>query len=591
MATFRKESLEALRQRVELVDVLKPYVELKPSGAAYKGLCPFHEEKTPSFMVQRGDNHYHCFGCGAHGDAISFLMQHLQMKFHESVEVLAQQFGVHLEYLEGGLEDTDRQKKGCYHALEEASKFYHHYLLHTEEGHKALHYLYERGIDLPFIRKFQIGYASQSQGMFYKAMKQKGIDDSFLLEAGLIKTNDREQMRDFFYDRITFPIHHPSGSVIGFSARKHKESTFGGKYVNTSETLVFKKSKVLFGLNYSRRRIAKERKAIVVEGQIDALRLIHEGLDYTVASQGTAFGEHQVKELLRLGVTHIYLAFDADHAGIDAAVKVGDLFQKEGVEVSIVHMPPGSDPDQFVRENGPQLFHGLLQGGIDYLTFLVRHHSDQIDLSSPAKKNDLVQSLATQIRAWKNEVMVHESLLKLARLAQVPEYILHIDAGRGNLYTQKFASAHPAIQDELNPTRILEMDFLRWLILDPHQLASIAQKYLRSEDLQDESCRAIYDAFVETFKRNSHVDLLTLLSVVQDKEQEVLSSLLEKKIDLSKAKEHFLHTVQKILDKIWMEKRERVRMKIQSGDASDDGILELCKEFDALKNNRPVVQG
>jgi len=289
---YTKESLELLRQRIDLVEVLTPHLQLHRAGAAFKALCPFHEEKTPSFIVQRGDSHYHCFGCGAHGDAIAFLMNNVKMSFTEAVEHLAERFGVPLEKMDASEEVKGPSKSVLKEALDRAARLYHFLLLHSEEGQKALEYLYQRGIDLDFIRTFQIGYASNSPDLLKRFLYAQNVSEEVLLETGLIAASSK---RDFFCDRITFPIRDPMGAVIGFSARKFKEETYGGKYINTSETPLFKKSQVLFALSYCRQKIAKERKAIIVEGQIDALRLIHSGFNYTVAGQGTAFGEGHVR--------------------------------------------------------------------------------------------------------------------------------------------------------------------------------------------------------------------------------------------------------------------------------------------------------
>ena len=186
MPLFTKESLENLRQRIDLVEVLSAHIDLKRAGAAYKGLCPFHDEKTPSFMIQKGDTHYHCFGCGAHGDAIHFLMSHLKMSFSEAVESLAKRFHVHLEMLEEAETNKGPNKTLLKEALEQACRFYHFHLLHTPEGHEVLQYLYKRGIDLNFINLFQIGLAPKAAGYFRKIMHAKFIKDETLEAAGLI---------------------------------------------------------------------------------------------------------------------------------------------------------------------------------------------------------------------------------------------------------------------------------------------------------------------------------------------------------------------------------------------------------------------
>ncbi len=590
MPIFNKESLETLKQRVDLVEVLSSHMELKRTGASYKGLCPFHDEKSPSFVVQKGDSHYHCFGCGAHGDAIQFLMTHQKMSFSEAVESLAQRFHVHLE-----VEDREEKRglnKGLIKsALETACQFYHYCLLHTAEGHEALAYLYSRGIDLNFIRYFQLGLAPKISGPFRAVMQAKGIKDEALLEAGLLASNKEGQMREFFNDRILFPIHHHSGGVIGFSGRKYKEETFGGKYVNTPETTLFKKSRVLFGLNYSRRRIAKERKAIIVEGQIDALRLIQVGLNLAVAGQGTAFGDGHVKELVNLGVNQVYLALDSDKAGQEATSKIGHLFQKEGIEVRVVQMPLGSDPDSFLREQGPDAFLKLLATSVDYINFLVKHLSQDLNLDSPAAKNELVQNATKLIREWDHPLMVHETLRKLAHLLKVPEEIVGVGKDHlPNIYIKKTASV--GIQT-IDPDRILETDLLRWLLLhgqEQTRLVDIVRANLTKEDFKVSICQKIFEVYNGNYENHRSCDLLSLAIDLDDAEgQLVLSDLLQKKVNKEKAESLLVETVQKILDRNWMYKREEIKIKVQSGYCSDDEVLELIKQFDDLKRNPPVI--
>jgi DNA primase len=477
-------------------------------------------------------------------------------------------------------------------ALETASQFFHYCLLYSEEGHEALTYLYSRGIDLNFIRHFQIGLAPKALGIFRKFMYAKGIKDDVLLETGLLNVNKEGQTREFFNDRILFPIHHHSSGVIGFSGRKYKEDTFGGKYINTPETTLFKKSRVLFGLNYSRRRITKERKAIVVEGQIDALRLIQMGFNLTVAGQGTAFGDGHVQELMNLGVNQVFLALDSDHAGQEATSKIGHLFQKEGIEVRVVEMPLGSDPDSFLREKGPDAFLNLLEKSSDYLTFLVKHLSHDLNLESPAAKNELVQKATKLIREWDHPLMVHETLRKLAHLMKVPEEIVGVGKDHlPNIYIKKSASV--GIQT-VDPDRILETDFLRWLLLlgqEQIKLVEIAKNNLTKEDFRIAVCQKIYDVYRNNYENQRPCDLLSLAIDLDDAEgQLVLSDLLQKKVNKEKAEQLLIETVKKILDRNWMHKREEIKIKVQSGHCSDEEVMELIKQFDELKRNPPVIK-
>lgn len=594
MAIFSKESLEVLRQRVDLTDLLSSHLDLKRTGAAYKGLCPFHDEKTPSFTIQKGDTHYHCFGCGAHGDAIQFLMSHLRLSFLEAVENLAQRFHVHLEKEESKDEKKGPSKAALKEALEHACKFYHFNLLHTAEGHHVLNYLYGRGVDLDFIQHFQIGLAPSSFGLLRKVLHGKFVKDEVMEEAGLIIPTRDGHLRDFFSDRITFPIRDASGAVIGFSARKYKEETFGGKYINTTETALFKKSRVLFGLNYCRRRIAKERKAIIVEGQIDALKLIQAGFNITVAGQGTAFGEGHVKELLALGINQVFLALDGDEAGQQAAYKIGNLFQKDGVEVFVCALPQGSDPDSFLREYGPQQFLKLLQTGPDYLSYVVNYLGRTFNRESPAGKNQLVQEISKQIRTWDNSLMVHESLRKLAKLTQVPEEMIGVGQEHiQNIYLKKNASIGMGIQT-VDPDRIIEADLLRWLLLlgdSKPDLIDLVKLNITPESFYIPIMRNLYQTFLNHHENNLPRDLMSLAIGLDDAEGVALMShIMEKKVNKERADQHFTESIQKILDRNWMRASEVIKMKINSGQSSDEEATELVKQFNALKRAPPKVK-
>lgn len=590
MTLFTKESLESLRQRVDLVDLLSSHIDLKRSGASYKALCPFHDEKSPSFTIQKGDTHYHCFGCGAHGDAIQFLMAHLKMTFGDAVESLAQRYHVHLEKIENAFEHKGPSKALLKEALEHACQFFHFMLLHTAEGHKALEYLYKRGLDLDFITQFQIGFAPEVQGMLRKVLHAKSIKDEVLVDAGLL-TDPSKGLRDFFSDRITFPIRDAAGAVIGFSARKYKEATFGGKYINTPETALFKKSRVLFGLNYCRRRIAKERRAIIVEGQIDALRLIQAGFNMTVAGQGTAFGEGHVKELLNLGINEIFLALDSDTAGQAAAVKIGHLFQTEGIGVRVLKMPPKHDPDLFLRTHGPDAFLQLLEQSEEYLSFLVRYRTQELNVNSPAGKGELVKTIVQQIRNWNQPVMVHESLRKLAQLTNTPEQMLGIGQEFiPNIHIKQAASI--GLQT-VHPDRILEGDFLRWLVLmgqGSPQFIETARVNIDPQSLHVPECRQIYETYLSSHVQNISCDLLTLMSRLDTlAAQQLLNELLEKRVNKDRAEQHFHETIKRILERNWMEQREEIRGKLHSGTCSEEEVQRLIKQFDELKRSPPKV--
>lgn len=580
MATISKESLETLRDKVDLVDLIGSYVDLKKAGAAYKALCPFHDEKTPSFTLQKGDKHYHCFGCGAHGDAIQFLTDHLKMNFADAVETLAEKYHVPLIKSEEEKEQGP-SKKEIKRALELAHKLFQFNLFETEEGHEALVYLRSRGIDFAFCEAFQLGYALKEPGLLKKWLNNNKISNDIAKEAGLLNS----AQRDFFQERILFPIKDASGAVIGFSGRKFREETFGGKYINTPETPVFKKSKVLFGLDLCRKRIVKDRRAIIVEGQIDCLRLIYAGLNFVVAGQGTAFGEGHVRELIQLGVEEVYLALDSDDAGEEATKKVGNFFQKEGIGVKVVVLPNGEDPDSFVRREGIEAFTRKLEEGMEYLEFLVKYEAKSLNIKTPSGKNEWVQRLTAIVKSWNSPLMVHESLKRLAELTEVPAEMVGVGIPE---IPQTFVKRSMSINGfQIDPDRILEGDLLRWLMLERNEeFNRLAFCHLDVDDFKVRACQTLFEAL----KSDPDKDLFSISASLDDIEAKmILAELIQKKVNREKAKPMFLDTLQKLLDRNWMRKREEIKIKIQSNQYSEEEVFSLIAQFDELKKSPPKV--
>ncbi len=584
MGLYKKESLDLLRERVDLPELISGYISLKRVGTSFKALCPFHEEKTPSFVIQAGDHHYHCFGCGAHGDAIAFLMNHLRLSFVEAVEVLAERFGVSLE------KTTEQLQKGpnkadYKEAVELACQIYQFWLLYSEEGHRALQYLYERGISLEFIQRFRIGYALARSDSLRRLMQKKRFSKQLLEEVGLLTKTGR----DFFTERITFPICDAFGAVIGFSARKFKEHSFGGKYINTPDSPLFKKSQVLFGLHHSRLRIAKEKKILLVEGQIDALRLIEAGFDFTVAIQGTAFNEGHIRELIHLGVTQAFVAFDADEAGLQAASKVGTLLQKKTIAVSIVALPSGSDPDQLLREKGPKEFQKRLEEAEEYLSFYFQLLMKTHDLQIPAQKSALVKKVRTMIEQWEDPVMIHESLRKLSQLASIPEEMLTSIRKRSPILPHRLLGT----KAQIDADRIIETDLLRWLILrgneDP-RLLEISNCNISLAHFRNGGCRHLYEWILKAAEEKCPFDLMALGSAVEMKEEQMLSEIVQKKVNMQKAEEGVIEAIERLLTRHWMEERETLRVAIQNSLHNEETLKPLIYQFDALKRNRPKVR-
>jgi DNA primase len=365
VSRIKPESVEAVKNAVDMIDLVSGRTQLRKAGTEWRGRCPFHDERTPSFWVNPLEKVFYCFGCQAKGDAISFVKDTEALDYPAAVEWLAERYGVRLEFEESS-PDADRrrlERERLLRLLDDAATFYERYLWHAEEAAPARAYLAERGITEETARLFRLGYASAAPDRVVRAAQSKGFARPELERAGLIQGR-----ADRFRERMIFPLADARGKVRGFGARQMP----GGrppKYLNTAEGPVFKKSEILYGLDRARGPIARQAAAIVVEGYTDVILLHQAGIENVVASMGTALTERQVTELRRLCST-VFLAFDADAAGQDASLRGMELALRAGLTVRVVNLPGGRDPADVALED-VEAFRTALDRADPYLTYRV----------------------------------------------------------------------------------------------------------------------------------------------------------------------------------------------------------------------------
>jgi DNA primase len=349
-----RDTIRKIIDTAQIVEVVGDFVNLKKSGSIYKGNCPFHQEKTPSFVVNPNKNIFKCFGCGKGGDAINFIMEHEKFSYPEALKFLANKYQIEIEETYTQTEENkaeQAQVDSLYIALNFATKYFQQQLLETEDGRNiALSYCKERGMSDEVIQKFQIGYAPDSFDAFLNNAKEHAYNEEILLNAGLIKEkNDKKY--DFFRDRLMFPILNVSGKTIAFGGRILKKAENQAKYINTAETEVYHKSQVLYGIFHAKETIRKQDECILVEGYTDVISLYQAGIKNAVASSGTALTREQVL-LIKRFTQNIVILYDGDAAGIKAALRGLDIVLEIGLNVKIVLLPEAEDPDSFVRKNG-----------------------------------------------------------------------------------------------------------------------------------------------------------------------------------------------------------------------------------------------
>jgi len=364
VARIKDSSVEAVKAAAEILPLVEDYVRLRKAGTTYKGLCPFHQERTPSFTVTPSRGTFKCFGCGEGGDAIAFVEKIENVDFVGAIDILGRRFGIEIEYEEISPEaDRERRRRErLRQLLERATAFYERMLWDSEQGAFAREYLASRGLGEEVCRAFRLGYAPGGASLVKRAT-QEGYEQGELLAAGLANRRGN----DYFQRRLLFPLADARGGVRGFQARKlHDDDPLQAKYVNSPESELFRKGDLLYGLDSGRQAIAKEDRAVVVEGNTDVLALRQAGFLPVVASMGTALTERQLKELARL-TRRLYLCFDADAAGQDATLRGMDLALAQGFNVQVVTLDKGSDP-----ADDPQAFQRRLLEPVSYAVHRVR---------------------------------------------------------------------------------------------------------------------------------------------------------------------------------------------------------------------------
>ena len=429
--------IDEIRQKTDIVELIGESVRLKKSGRGYTGLCPFHSEKTPSFHVNQERGIFKCFGCGKGGNAFTFLMENFSLSFIEAVKNLAERTGVILEE-----EDSDTEKKDRYEAayavLKAAAQFYNS-LLEKPEGELAKKYFRERDFSPQLSREFMLGYSPESWDATLKFLSSgKNFSTAALEDAGLVIRRDDGGYYDRFRGRVMFPIFDQIGRVVGFGARRMNEDKNQPKYINSPQSLVYDKSRIVYGIFQAKQQIREQNSAILVEGYADALTLHQAGFKNTIASSGTALTREQLQLVHRLGKT-LYIVFDSDTAGVNAAMKGIDLALEEGFEVRVIDLPKGEDPDSFVRRHGAQAFELRIRDAVSFIEFQARTLESQGAFASPERQAEAIRTLVNSIAKIQDPLTRNLTLPVIAAKFRIKEDLLYDELQRAVLSNSPFA--------------------------------------------------------------------------------------------------------------------------------------------------------
>lgn len=571
--------LEDILSKVNIVELISGYIPLKKAGRNYKANCPFHHEKTPSFMVSADRQIYHCFGCGESGNAFKFIMRYERLEFPEVVEMLAKKTGVILPENRPSANKNSGITTSLYNLNELAVKFYAQ-TLYSPEGEQAKTYLLKRGVDKDTASFFRLGYASSRWEGLITHLRAKGVNLSLIEKAGLAVPRENQGYYDRFRNRLIFPIFDIKSRPLGLGGRILEANADLAKYVNSPETQIYTKGRHLYGLNFSKDSIRDADCAVIVEGYLDFIIPFKAGVRNIVASQGTALTIEQIRLLKRYAQKAI-MVYDSDNAGQAATLRSLDLFIDEGMEVRVVSLPEGHDPDLYVRKNGVQKMTDLLNGAVSLFDYKLRTLKERYNCREIEGKNKIAQEMLQSITRFKNAVLKSEYLKRLSEELKVGEGALMQELSKisnpvsgGRVYGQT-----PKPQDiGINPTEGL---LIRLMLEEQNALNRIRSR-LEPGDFLDERASRIVSVLFDLVERGKSIEPNRLINYLEDDMIKCICESTFKTEIIEEDKDRVIDDcIQRLKNRKLLLKRqhlqEEIRLAEELGD--DDKLRALQEEF------------
>lgn len=529
---YPDEVIEEVRTKNDIVDVIGSYVKIQKKGSSYFGLCPFHNEKSPSFSVSGHKQIYYCFGCGAGGNVISFIMNYENYTFPEAVKLLAERAGITLPEIEYTQENRDKQNKRnkLLEINKEAAKYFY-YQLRSERGRQGYQYFANRQLSDETMKKFGLGFALKTPNDLTLYLKKKGYSDELLVEAGISAVDERYGIHDKFWNRVIFPIQDVNHKVIGFGGRVMGDGT--PKYLNSPETMVFDKSRNLYGLNFA--RTSRAGNFILCEGYMDVIAMHQAGFTQAVASLGTAFTSGQAN-LIRRYTDEVLLSYDSDGAGVKAALRALEILKEAGLTGKIINLEPYKDPDEFMKNLGREAFAERIKHAENSFMFEIRILKREYNLDDPEDKTKFHKEIARKLCGFSIDVERENYIQAVAN-----EYHIGFENLRRlvNQYAAQTGGAKPAekpksgiqkrqtAEDHKKRTqRIL----LTWLTDEPEIYRQIA-KYIKPSDFTEELYGRVADMLFADLSAGNYNPAAILSRFTEEEEQREVASMFNTKLE------------------------------------------------------------
>ena len=579
MARITEQSIERVRIKSDIIQTLSDYMELKKRGHNFFGLCPFHNEKTPSFSVSEDKQIYKCFGCGAGGGVFNFIMDIEKVDFPESIEILAKKNGIELEYEKGASQYSKNLSSEIFAIHDLTNKIYQKNIS-TNSAIKE--YLVNRGLKETIISEFQIGYSDKYYDQVLKLMQKEEFSSKAMKQSGLFVETKKGYI-DRFRQRIMFPIHNHTGNVAGFGGRATSPDE-KAKYMNSPETPIYIKSKLLYGLWKTKQDIINEKNKIIVEVYMDFLKLYQSGIRNVVAVSGTAFTDQHAIQIKRL-CNNVFLLYDGDDAGKKAAIRAGYLSLKFGLETNVVEIPDGIDPDDWISQSNIDDIKNKIYNGIDVIDFHFNYESDLV--KTDAGKTKFINDCLIALNDIQDPIYKELQIKKISEITNISQESIFsrfndIAKKKPKRYQEK--QTIDASVNEKNKNIKLENDLIKICFSEDREARLLIFKYFNPNWLNNDLNKTIFDKIFIPLNSENEVDSGFVIDSLESKNSKnhlstLLFELNNTNLNTVMAKE----CINRLKNNSIKQKIEILRNKLNNIDAESDKLKDILIEIDNLE--------
>ena len=592
-----QNKIDEIASSTDIVEVISAYTPLRKAGRNFMGRCPFHEERTPSFSVSQEKGVYHCFGCGKSGNAFTFLMDTEKITFFDAVKMLAEKANIQIEF-ENEPYDPDRNKTEVLYSINSKAGRYFHELLNKRDGEYAKEYLNQRGIDSETAVKFGLGYSLREKDALYREFSGE-FDENDLVESGLVLNIGSNEKRDRFRGRLMFPILTESGKVAGFGGRRiwGEGASEEAKYINSPETRIYNKSKILYGLNFSKSAIKSEGFAVLVEGYMDLISLFRNGIENVVASSGTSLTQLHVKILSRY-TKEVVVVFDSDLAGENASRRAIELFIENDMIVSVVALTYGEDPDTYVKKHGKEGFKKLLNSRKSVIDYIAGSYNDKGMLATPEGKTGFIKEIIGLIAKMKDEIKRDFYIKDISERFSIYESLIRKELDKTLRMKSRGITGNSAVQPEITAIKkapdvkipAVELMLIRLLIDSDEKTRDYLTANLEFDLISNEAAGIIINYIMQNINNPGNITHVHLFNEFHDDVSKDIigKALLDEYYVMQGSKsKNYLNEAKSVLTQLRLnqitEKIKDIETKIKTDNQYTKENMSLLSEHQKLK--------